>query len=59
MTVRAFGKLADASSRSYKKAEAVLDTVAKVRSSLVMLDLECDDVILEMFRQFLKVIRYR
>lgn len=57
VTVEAFGKLADASSRSYKKAEAVLDTVAKVRSSLVMLDLECDDVILEMFRQFLKVIR--
>ncbi|KAF8094523.1 hypothetical protein N665_0360s0027 [Sinapis alba] len=56
VTVEAFGKLADASSRSYKKAEAVLDTVAKVRSSLVMLDLECDDVILEMFRQFLKVI---
>ncbi|KAL0699547.1 hypothetical protein Bca4012_055669 [Brassica carinata] len=56
VTVEAFGKLADASSRSYKKAEAVLDTVAKVRSSLVMLDLECDDVILKMFRQFLKVI---
>ncbi|CAH8321404.1 unnamed protein product [Eruca vesicaria subsp. sativa] len=56
VTVEAFGKLADASSRSYKKVEAVLDTVAKVRASLVMLDLECDDVILEMFRQFLKVI---
>ena len=57
MTVEAFGKLADASCDSYKKAEAVLDTVAKVRSSLVMLDLECDDLILEMFRQFLKIIR--
>ncbi|CAH8388942.1 unnamed protein product [Eruca vesicaria subsp. sativa] len=57
VTVEAFGKLADASCNSYKKAEAVLDTVAKVRSSLVMLDLECDDLILEMFRQFLKIIR--
>ncbi|KAF8106116.1 hypothetical protein N665_0147s0070 [Sinapis alba] len=57
VTVEAFGKLADASCDSYKKAEAVLDTVAKVRSSLVMLDLECDDLILEMFRQFLKIIR--
>lgn len=57
MTIEAFGKLADASSRSYRKAEAVLDTVSKVRSSLVMLDLECDDLILEMFRQFLRIIR--
>ncbi|ESQ35214.1 hypothetical protein EUTSA_v10006733mg [Eutrema salsugineum] len=56
VTIEAFGKLADASSRSYRKAEAVLDTVSKVRSSLVMLDLECDDLILEMFRQFLKII---
>ncbi|CAN6902384.1 unnamed protein product [Brassica oleracea] len=57
VTVEAFGKLADASCESYKKAEAVLDTVAKVRSSLVMLDLECDELVLEMFRQFLKIIR--
>lgn len=59
MTVEAFGKLADASCRSYKKALAVLDTVSRVRSSLVMLDLECDDLILEMFQQFLKIIRYK
>uniref|UniRef100_A0A1J3H7Y2 Sister chromatid cohesion protein PDS5-like protein A n=1 Tax=Noccaea caerulescens TaxID=107243 RepID=A0A1J3H7Y2_NOCCA len=56
VTVEAFGKLADASCRSYKKALAVLDTVSRVRSSLVMLDLECDDLILEMFQQFLKII---
>ncbi|VVA91490.1 unnamed protein product [Arabis nemorensis] len=56
VTIEAFGKLADASCHSYRKAEAVLDTVSKVRSSLVMLDLECDDLILEMFRQFLKII---
>ncbi|CAH2037435.1 unnamed protein product [Thlaspi arvense] len=56
VTVEAFGKLQDATSRSYRKAEAVLDTVSKVRSSLVMLDLECDDLILAMFRQFLKII---
>ncbi|XP_013603180.1 PREDICTED: trichohyalin-like isoform X2 [Brassica oleracea var. oleracea] len=57
VTVEAFGKLADASCESYKKAEAVLDTIAKVRSSLVMLDLECDDLVLEMFRHFLKITR--
>ncbi|CAN6879172.1 unnamed protein product [Brassica oleracea] len=57
MTVRAFGKLADTSCPSYKKAVGVLDTVSRVRLSLVMLDLECDDLILKMFRQFLKTIR--
>ncbi|CAN7020947.1 unnamed protein product [Brassica rapa subsp. trilocularis] len=57
VTVRAFGKLADTSCPSYKKAVTVLDTVSRVRLSLVMLDLECDDLILKMFRQFLKTIR--
>ncbi|CAL9241297.1 unnamed protein product [Arabidopsis halleri] len=57
LTIEAFEKLADASSRSYKKAEFVLDNVAKVKSCLVMLDLECYDLILQMFRNFLKIIR--
>ncbi|KFK43834.1 hypothetical protein AALP_AA1G179500 [Arabis alpina] len=57
VTIEAFAKLADASSRSYSKAEAVLDTVSRVRSSLLMLDLECDDLILDMFQLFLQIIR--
>ncbi|EOA34841.1 hypothetical protein CARUB_v10022426mg [Capsella rubella] len=57
LTIEAFEKLYDASSRSYRKAESVLDNVAKVRSCLVMLDLECYDLILHMFQKFLKIIR--
>ncbi|KAH0874421.1 hypothetical protein HID58_071783 [Brassica napus] len=58
LTVEAFEKLADASSSgSYGKAEFVLDTVSRLNSCLVMLDLECDDLILRMFRIFLRVIR--
>ncbi|ESQ27121.1 hypothetical protein EUTSA_v10018162mg [Eutrema salsugineum] len=57
LTIEAFEKLADASSRSYGKAKSVLDSVSKVRSCLVMLDLECDDLILQMFRMFLNIIR--
>ncbi|CAH8330216.1 unnamed protein product [Eruca vesicaria subsp. sativa] len=57
LTIEAFEKLADASSRSYQKAESVLDNVSKVKSCLVMLDLECDDLILQMFHIFLKIIR--
>ncbi|KAL1205574.1 putative sister chromatid cohesion protein PDS5 [Cardamine amara subsp. amara] len=57
LTVEAFEKLADVSSLSYGKAESVLDNVAKVKSCLVMLDLECYDLVLQMFRTFLKIIR--
>ncbi|KAF8103077.1 hypothetical protein N665_0188s0035 [Sinapis alba] len=57
LTVEAFEKLADASSRSYGKAEFVLDSVSRVSSCLVMLDLECYDLILQMFRIFLRIIR--
>lgn len=35
----------------------MLETVAKVRSCLVMLDLECDALVVEMFENFFKSIR--
>ena len=39
------------------KEVSILDTVAKARSCLVMLDLECDTLIVEMFQIFFKIIR--
>ncbi|KAE7997235.1 hypothetical protein FH972_001885 [Carpinus fangiana] len=57
LTVAAFEKLSHVSGRCYTKAVSILDTVAKVRSCLVMLDLECDALVVEMFQNFLKVIR--
>ncbi|KAJ0007745.1 hypothetical protein Pint_30329 [Pistacia integerrima] len=57
LSVAAFEKLSHVSGRCYTKAVSVLDTVAKVRSCLVMLDLECDTLIIEMFQHFLKFIR--
>lgn len=56
--MESFDKLDDMSSRSYPRRVSILETVAKVRSCVVMLDLECDDLILDMFRNFLKTIRY-
>lgn len=53
-----FENLDDQSSRSYNKRVMILETVAKVRSCVVMLDLECDGLIAEMFQHFLKAIRY-
>ncbi|XP_027329221.1 MATH and LRR domain-containing protein PFE0570w [Abrus precatorius] len=57
LIVSSFENLHDKSSRSYTKRTAILETVAKVRSCVVMLDLECDDLILEMFQHFLTTIR--
>ena len=38
------------------KEVSILDFVAKVRSCLVILDLECDALIVEMFQIFFKII---
>ncbi|XP_026425024.1 uncharacterized protein YFR016C-like isoform X1 [Papaver somniferum] len=57
LIVGSFEKLYDTSSRSYHKRASILETVAKVRSCVVMLDLECDGLIIEMFQHFLKAIR--
>ncbi|KAL5980453.1 hypothetical protein ACLOJK_028361 [Asimina triloba] len=55
--VTAFENLHDLSSTSYAKRVSILETVAKVRSCVVMLDLECDALILVMFQHFFRAIR--
>lgn len=57
MIVDAFEKLDDMSGCLYSKRVSILEIMAKVRSSVVMLDLECDDLILLMFKHFLRSIR--
>ncbi|KAK8523466.1 hypothetical protein V6N13_113413 [Hibiscus sabdariffa] len=57
LIVSSFENLSDRSSRSYMKRTSILETVAKVRSCVVMLDLECDALIIEMFQHFLNAIR--
>ncbi|KAK9699893.1 hypothetical protein RND81_08G202200 [Saponaria officinalis] len=57
LIVSSFEKLDDTLSRSYTKRITILETVAKVRSCVVMLDLQCDDLIVEMFQHFFKTIR--
>lgn len=57
MIVATFEDLSEISTTSFAKRVLILETVAKVRSCVVMLDLECDDLIIEMFRHFCKTIR--
>ncbi|KAK2452858.1 nucleolar protein dao-5 [Trifolium repens] len=57
LIVSSFENLHDKSSQWHSKRILMLETVAKVRSCVAMLDLECDALILEMFQHFLKTIR--
>ncbi|XP_076942912.1 uncharacterized protein LOC143612948 [Bidens hawaiensis] len=57
LIVSSFEDLADRSSRSYSKRVSILETVSKVRSCVIMLDLECDELIVKMFEHFLNSVR--
>ncbi|KAM0029886.1 putative sister chromatid cohesion protein Pds5 [Helianthus debilis subsp. tardiflorus] len=57
LIVSSFEDLSDRSSRSYNKRASILETVSKVRSCVIMLDLECDELIVKMFDHFLKAVR--
>uniref|UniRef100_A0A0D9W6T6 Tudor domain-containing protein n=1 Tax=Leersia perrieri TaxID=77586 RepID=A0A0D9W6T6_9ORYZ len=54
--VEAFEKLNDMESPSFARRVAMLETVAKVRSCVLMLDLDCDDLIRDMFHHFFRTI---
>ena len=56
LTVAVFENLSHVSGNCYTKVVSILDTVAKVRSCLMMLDLECDALVVEMFQTFFKII---
>lgn len=57
MIVAIFQGLNEVSSPSFSRRVNILETVAKVRSCVVMLDLECDELILEMFHVFFNTAR--
>ena len=57
LIVAGFDNMPHVSNHSYKKVVSILDTIAKVNLCLVMLDLECDALVVEMFQSFLKIIR--
>ncbi|KAL8469826.1 hypothetical protein ACS0TY_032618 [Phlomoides rotata] len=57
LIVSSFEKLSDICSISYDKRARILVTMAELRSCVIMLDLQCDQMIIEMFQHFLKAIR--
>ncbi|CAJ2656499.1 unnamed protein product [Trifolium pratense] len=57
LTVAAFENLSHVSGRRYDKALTILETFSKIKIFLIMLDLECDDLVIQMFKDFLRIIR--
>ncbi|VVB10819.1 unnamed protein product [Arabis nemorensis] len=58
LIVSSFEHLSDmCSSISYAKSIEILETVSKLNMSIVMLDLGCDALVIEMFQHFLKSLR--
>ncbi|KAI4365017.1 hypothetical protein MLD38_021039 [Melastoma candidum] len=55
LIVGTFSGLKDASGPSFGRRVVILETLARYRSCVVMLDLECDDLVHEMFSTFLDV----
>ncbi|CAA0818018.1 binding [Striga hermonthica] len=57
LTVSTFSGLSDTRAPSFANRVVILDTLARYRSCVVMLDLECDDLINEMFNILFAVVR--
>ena len=57
LIVGTFAGLDNVNSHSFGRRVAILETVARYRACVVMLDLQCDDLITDMFRTFFKIVR--
>ncbi|XP_035545747.1 sister chromatid cohesion protein PDS5 homolog A isoform X2 [Juglans regia] len=57
LIVGTFSGLSDTGGPSFGRRVVILETMAKYRSCVVMLDLECDDLVNEMFSTFFAVAR--
>ncbi|KAK3411122.1 hypothetical protein EUGRSUZ_J03106, partial [Eucalyptus grandis] len=52
LIAEAFSKLSEPSTQCYEKALSILETIARVKACLLMLDLECEAQILHMCQHF-------
>ncbi|CAM0903948.1 unnamed protein product [Alopecurus aequalis] len=56
VVVQSFAQLDDTENTLFAKRVSMLETVAKVRSCVLMLDLDCDDLILKTFDHFFSTV---
>nr|KJB30839.1 hypothetical protein B456_005G163300 [Gossypium raimondii] len=57
LIVDTFNGLSNTDGPSFRRIVVILEILAKYRSCVVMLDLECDDLANEMFSTFFSVVR--
>jgi sister-chromatid-cohesion protein PDS5 len=54
-----FADLADTANPLFAKRVKVLDTMAQLKCCILMLEIDCTDLVLEMFNVFFSVVRLR
>ncbi|KAK9945794.1 hypothetical protein M0R45_011293 [Rubus argutus] len=57
LLVSVFAELDDTSSSLFSKRAKIVEIVAKLKCCVIMLDIDCDDVVLDMFNTFFSVVR--
>ncbi|GJP49880.1 hypothetical protein CLOM_g9039 [Closterium sp. NIES-68] len=57
LLVGTYEGLEDTASPLYPRRVAILESMARVKTCIIMLDLECTDLILHMFETFFRVVR--
>lgn len=57
LIVSTFAELADTTSPFFSRRVKILETVAQCKCCVIMLDIDCDDLVLEMFNIFFLVVR--
>ncbi|XP_059435125.1 sister chromatid cohesion protein PDS5 homolog B isoform X2 [Corylus avellana] len=57
LIVGTFSELADTASPFFSRRVKILETVAQCKCCVIMLDIDCNDLVLEMFNIFFSVVR--
>ncbi|KAA3465267.1 sister chromatid cohesion protein PDS5-like protein A isoform X1 [Gossypium australe] len=57
LIISIFSELADTTSAFFSRRVKILETVAQCKCCVIMLDIGCNDLILEMFKTFFSVVR--
>ncbi|KAJ8762889.1 hypothetical protein K2173_023018 [Erythroxylum novogranatense] len=57
LIISTFAELADISSPYFSKRAKIVETVARCKCCVIMLDIDCNDLVLEMFNTFFSVVR--
>ncbi|KAM5564215.1 sister chromatid cohesion protein PDS5 [Rosa sericea] len=57
LLVSVFAELGDTANSLFSKRAKIVEIVAKLKCCVIMLDIECNDVVLDMFNTFFSVVR--